>query len=173
MQSFFLCLLIIGFQCFHAGAFQPNRNAALLPTTTSLYERFPKFDKSTQKWLYTSDDQKPEAGYPPLNTLLLHGPKPYFERIVRGDQYEQAVLKFMAVEKIGRIEAQGNMDAYLRNPNDWAVDKLEEKRTGRKPDYTTLKQSKIALSALWSGLVFFYAWRAIANKLYDEPFLPF
>lgn len=173
MRNFVLGLLLFGIQNFYVGAFQSSRRIKVLLSTTTLQERFPQFDKSTQKWLYTSDDQKPEAGYPPINTLLLHGPKPYFERVFRGDQYEQAVLKFMAVEKIGRVEAQGNMDAYLRNPNDWAVDKLEEKRTGRKPDYTTLKQSKIALSALWSGVVFFYAWRAIASKLYGEPFLPF
>ena len=47
----------------------------------------PKFDKATQKWLITSPEQGPEAGYPVINTLLLHGPKPWFQRIFNKDEY--------------------------------------------------------------------------------------
>ena len=41
----------------------------------------------------------------------------------------------MANEKVGRKEAQGNMDAYFENPNDWAYQKNVERNGGYKRDY--------------------------------------
>jgi hypothetical protein len=75
----------------------------------------PKYDKSTEKWSATKPEEGPDAGYPPSKTLLLHGPKPFFQRIFTPADYEQAVLKFMAGDKVSRDVAQGNMDAYLRS----------------------------------------------------------
>lgn len=73
----------------------------------------PKYDGS--KWIATvPNEDGPQAGYPPTKTLLLHGPRPYLTRLFQPDDYEQAVLKFMASDKVSRVEAQGNMDAYLR-----------------------------------------------------------
>ena len=80
-------------------------------TTTKMFMA-PKYDGT--KWISTLPEDGPDAGYPPTKTLLLHGPKPYLTRIFQPDDYEQAVLKFMASDKVNRIEAQGNMDAYLR-----------------------------------------------------------
>jgi hypothetical protein len=66
----------------------------------------PRFDKKTQKWYPTKPEEGPEAGYPVSRTLLLHGPKPFFQRVFNKDDYEQAVLKFMAGDKCDRDEAQ-------------------------------------------------------------------
>lgn len=43
--------------------------------------------------------------------------------------------------------------AYLRNPNDWAFNRMEEQKTGKKIDYLTLKTDQIALTAAWSAMV--------------------
>jgi hypothetical protein len=37
------------------------------------------------------------------------------------DDYQQAVYKFQAKEQCDINTAQGNMDAYFENPNDWYV----------------------------------------------------
>jgi len=70
----------------------------------------PRYDPVAQKWETNSPETDgPEAGYGPGKTLLLQGPKPFLHRIFQPDQYEQAVLKYMASENCNRIEAQGNM----------------------------------------------------------------
>jgi hypothetical protein len=71
----------------------------------------PKFDG--EKWVTTSPEEEPSAGYGAEKTLLLHGPKPFLNRVFQPDDYEQAVLKFMAGDKCSRDDAQGNMDKYL------------------------------------------------------------
>lgn len=73
-----------------------------------------KFDKTLNKFVTTSPEEGPESGYPPFGSLLRQGPEPFIQRVFKADEYEQAVLKFMAVEKVDRMEAQGNMDAFLR-----------------------------------------------------------
>jgi len=75
----------------------------------------PRFDRATQRWSPSTPDEGPEAGYGIGRTLLLQGPKPFIHRLFQPDDYEQAVLKFMAGEKCSRVEAQGNMDAYLES----------------------------------------------------------
>jgi hypothetical protein len=71
------------------------------------------------KWVPQTDDDLPSAGYDAVGTLLRQGPKPFLTRVFQADEWEQAVLKFMATENGGkgcdRNTAQGNMDAYLRN----------------------------------------------------------
>jgi hypothetical protein len=75
----------------------------------------PRFDPTVQKFVPTDlEVEGPTAGYPPIGTLLRQGPQPYLQRLLNSEDYEQAVLKFMAVEQCSRNEAQGNMDAYLR-----------------------------------------------------------
>jgi hypothetical protein len=87
--------------------------------TINKASELPRYDRDLQKWVTTGPNQLPEAGYPPTKTLLLQGPKPFLTRILQKEDYEQAVLKFMAGDKItSRDIAQGNMDAYLRNPQD-------------------------------------------------------
>ncbi len=57
------------------------------------------------------------ASYGPLGSLIRQGPKPFINHLLFPEQYDQAVLKYMAGEGCDRKEAQGNMDAYLENPN--------------------------------------------------------
>mmetsp|Transcript_26299 Transcript_26299/g.53392 ORF Transcript_26299/g.53392 Transcript_26299/m.53392 type:complete len:98 (-) Transcript_26299:3570-3863(-) len=47
----------------------------------------------------------------------------------------------MATQKVGRMEAQGNMDAYFENPNDWAFQKNAERNGAYKYDYATANTS--------------------------------
>jgi hypothetical protein len=67
----------------------------------------PKYDKAAQKWTPSKPEEGPEAGYPPINTLLLHGPKPWFQRVFTPNDYEQAVLKYMAGDKCSWILPKG------------------------------------------------------------------
>ena len=81
---------------------------------------------------------------------------PFFQRLRDPDGYDQGVLKMLANENFAsRDEAQGNMDAYLQNPNDYALQKLEEKRTGVKYDYANANMSvgDLALTAAWAGVL--------------------
>ena len=133
----------------------------------------PRFDPFTQRWYPSSPDEEPSAGYPPVGSLLRHGPKPYLERTLKPDEYEQAVLKFMAADECSRNEAQANMDAYLRNPNDWAFDRMEFKRRGYKIDYLTLKPKKIVLTSVWSAIVVSVVGRIIYAISMEESFYAF
>jgi len=90
-------------------AFAPP--SATVAARSSALQMAPKWDG--EKWQPSGPEEEPGAGYGIGKTLLLHGPKPFFNRVFQPDDYEQAVLKFMAQDKCGRIEAQGNMDFYL------------------------------------------------------------
>lgn len=113
------------------------------------------------KWVAQSEEDSPSAGYDVLGTVLRQGPEPAFTRIFNPDDYEQAVLKFMATEKCDRNTAQGNMDAYLRNPPDWTYIRREDERRGYVRDYVTLNPKEIAKVLVWSSIVFGLAGRAI------------
>ena len=71
----------------------------------------------------------------------------------------------MAGDKCDRLEAMGNMDAYLDNPNDWAVNRFAADNGGYKPDYVTLKKEAVALTLTWSAIVLTIASR-VAWSLY-------
>jgi hypothetical protein len=141
-------------------------------STRSILGMVPKFDKAAQKWIPTSADETAAAGYGKIKSLLLHGPYPFFQRVFQEDNYEQAVLKFMSSDKCGRIEAQGNMDAYLANPSDWAYNRIETEKSGgkKKPDYTVLDSKKLTLTLVWSTIVLSLAGRAIYSITTGEPF---
>lgn len=111
----------------------------------------PTFDKSTQKWIPSGEDD--EEGWGPGGSLLRFGPLPFVKRLTNPDEYEQAVLKYQATEKCGRAEAQGNMDAYFENPQDWAMQKMEEKKGGYKRDYTLIDTKKVVLTLTWAVIV--------------------
>ena len=109
----------------------------------------PVYDKTTAQWSPTTDDDLPSAGYDILGTLLRQGPNPALQRIFKPTEYEQAVLKFMAGDKCDRNTAQGNMDAYLRNPSDWAYSRMR----GYEIDYATINSKDIVLVSAWSAFV--------------------
>lgn len=116
-----------------------------------------KFDKKASEWVATSPDEEPSAGYGVVGALLRHGPKPALDRLTQPDVYEQAVLKFMAQEKCSRQDAEGNMDAFRRNPNDWMEARYLMQKTGYRPDYVTLKPTKLILTLAWVGVLALYA----------------
>jgi len=82
----------------------------------------PRYDKTTRKWTPASAEEGPDGGYGVFGSLLRQGPQPFFNRIFKADEYDQAVLKFMAGDNVDRMTAQAEMDAYLRNPTDWACE---------------------------------------------------
>lgn len=141
-------LLLVTILCASAFAFAPqssNKRA----TATSLFARKPTFNKKTETWEKASDD---DGLYPydAVGSLLRHGPSPFITRLTNADEYEQAVLKYMANAGVSRAEATGNMDAKLNNAMDWTYQKMAEKNGAPKVDYTTLKKKNAILVAVWA-----------------------
>ena len=93
-----------------ASAFAPVQQQTTTTTTTTTLRMAPKWDGD--QWVATTPEEGTDA-YPAYKTLLLHGPIPFYNRVFKAGDYEQAVLKFMASDKCDRLEAQGNMDFYL------------------------------------------------------------
>lgn len=110
----------------------------------------PKYDKGTQRWTPSSEAESATAGYDTFGTFLRQGPGPTFYRVFKADEYDQGVLKFMAGDKIqDRNVAQAEMDAYLRNPNDWAYNRLNNYNV----DYYTLNTKQIVLTLTWASFI--------------------
>jgi hypothetical protein len=133
-----------------------SRAFAFLPrpaVSTNRIHRFmvPKYDESTQRW----SDPSGETGYGPFGSLLRQGPLPFIQRLKDADGYDQGVLKMMATDSMSRNQAQGNMDAYLQNPNDWAFQKREEEKTGVKYDYenANMDPKQLVLTGVWATAV--------------------
>mmetsp|Transcript_888 Transcript_888/g.2068 ORF Transcript_888/g.2068 Transcript_888/m.2068 type:complete len:178 (+) Transcript_888:124-657(+) len=122
------------------GSFQGKSKAA---TTGGL----PTFDKKSQKWSPAVDAEEP---YGIGRTLLGNGPVPFFTRLTSPDDYMQAVYKFQANEKCTIRYAQGNMDAYFENPQDWAYQRTVEDNGGYKKKYgDPIPQKQIILTTVW------------------------
>ena len=58
-------------------------------------------------------------GYGLLGTLIRQGPVPLVTRITQPEKYELSVQVYMAKEGCSKEEAQGNMDAFFANQNEW------------------------------------------------------
>ena len=132
----------------------------------------PRYDKELNRWVPATAAEGPEGGYDIWGTILRAGPVPFFNRLVKTDEYEQGVLKFMAVEKVDRMRAQAEMDAYLQNPNDWAYNRVN----GYNVDYLTLNKRKLTLTLVWSAVVLAFLGRAVVclatgGKFWDVLFL--
>lgn len=152
----------------------PERQAAVpiaisstLSTTTTAFRTttssigMVKYDYNGQQWITESKEE--QVGYGILQTLVRHGPTPAVRRIVQPQQYEQAVLKFMAEEGCSRDEAQGNMDFYIRNPNDWIALRLEQERTGMQVDLVTVNPIRVVLVVVWTGLLGLFVQQFLAR----------
>ena len=136
-----------------------------------------RFDPFTNKWEATEEEDY-EGAYGPVGSLIRAGPKAFFIHIVSGDKYEQAVLKYMANENCGRMEARGNMDAYFENPNDWAYQKNYERNNpdGYKYDFANANTSpkQLILSAIWAGIVVFFfndLFQGVISGKYNSPLI--
>ena len=129
-----------------------------------------KFDKEQNKWITTDPaTEGPEAGYDVIGSLLRSGPKAPIVRLINPDKYEQAVLKFMASDNVDRLEAQGNMDAFFENAQDWAYYRTQ----GLRPDYVTIKTDQIVLRVVWSAIVFGLGGRALVSYFSHVPYWDF
>ena len=140
-------------------AFQPPHHVPVHANRITHRFMVPKYDESTQRWT----DPSGETGYGPIGSLLRQGPLPLIQRLRDADGYEQGVLKMMATDGMTRNQAQGNMDAYLSNPNDWAIQKLEEKKTGVMYDYETanMDPKQLVLTGVWAIAVVSIIVRAV------------
>lgn len=96
-----------------------------------------------------------EDGYGLLGTLVRQGPVPFVIRVTQPQKYENSVAVYMAKEKCTRTEAQGNMDAFFANENDWAFQKLQEKKGAAKVDYGKMPPTdRLVLTGVWALIVF-------------------
>eukprot|EP00429_Kryptoperidinium_foliaceum_P004547 CAMPEP_0176025230 /NCGR_PEP_ID=MMETSP0120_2-20121206/12339_1 /TAXON_ID=160619 /ORGANISM="Kryptoperidinium foliaceum, Strain CCMP 1326" /LENGTH=196 /DNA_ID=CAMNT_0017358411 /DNA_START=44 /DNA_END=634 /DNA_ORIENTATION=- len=144
----------------NAEAFTASSSAALKlrhsRATTSCF-MVPKYDPMSGRWEPSDDEEGQDAGYPPVGSLIRQGPVPFIQRLKDPDMYDQAVLKMMATsdKPMSRDEAQGNMDAYFQNPNDWALQKFEEKNGAPAFDYANanMEGDSLILTGAWAGLL--------------------
>jgi hypothetical protein len=123
----------------------------LRPFDPTYKARPPTFDKSTSLWEPSSETEPPPYG--PFGSFLRGGPTPFVVRVLKPDEYDQAVYKYMAQTSCSRAEAQGNMDAFFNNAADWAYQKGEEARGRPMVDYTELRPQQAVLVVSWALFV--------------------
>ena len=108
--------------------------------------------------------------YPPFGSLVRQGPVPFFIRLSDETKYEMAVLNYMAQERCGRREAQGNMDAFFADPNGWALDKIATKE-GKVQGFDYAKANtnpqQLVLTSAWVGLLLSIAGLIFKIKVID------
>lgn len=121
------------------------------PYDPSYKSKPPTFNKETQLWEPSVETE--EMPYGPFGSFLRGGPAPFVLRVIKPDDYDQAVFKYMATTSCSRSEAQGNMDAFFNNAADWAYQKGEEARGRPKVDYTELKPKQAVLVITWALFV--------------------
>jgi len=71
-----------------------------------------------------------------FNALCQFGPAPFFIRITQPDKYWEAVDKFETEERVSRVIAVRNMDAYFADPIGWGLKRGRAKDFGEVVDYT-------------------------------------
>jgi hypothetical protein len=157
MKSLILFICALGSSS--VAAFAPQLSSQFgsttTTTTTALFAKAPlrpKFNAATQKWERAADDSG-EYPYDAVGSLLRHGPAPFLKRTFEADAYEQAVLKYMASDSVGRAEATGNMDAFFNSAQDWAFQKMAERKGAKKVDYTALSKKQAILTVVWAVFV--------------------
>ena len=83
---------------------------------------------------------------------------------------DKAVLKYMAQDGCDRKEAQGNMDAFLDNMQDWAYQKTQEQNGAYKKDYANanMQPKQVILSTVWGVGVIYFIGSLIYNGVQDQ-----
>ena len=76
---------------------------AFVPSSSRAYSRMRLADGKL------AGDKERNEGYGPLGSLTRQGPVPFFIRLSKPDVYEQAVNKYMLLEKCDRKTAQGEL----------------------------------------------------------------
>lgn len=150
-----ICIFIAGMASLavttSVSAFTPPLQRAARQPSLLAAAKKPTFDKKTARWDAGPDAE--EDSWDAFGSFLRQGPNPFLVRVFSPDDYDQAVLKYMASEKCARAEAQGNMDAFFNNAADWAYQKSEEKRGSPKVDYTILNPKQAVLILSWAFFV--------------------
>ena len=150
-----VCLLIVaaatrGF--FHSPKFGGSKKVSLNSDGKARHARvLGKWDQVSR--LHSAKELDPDVGYGPLGSLTRQGFVPWVIRLVRPQTYDEAVTKYVSLEKCSRLEAMANMDAYFADPNGWAGNKMRE-RSGKmqKIDYVNANQdpSSLYLTGFWA-----------------------
>ena len=72
--------------------------------------------------------------------------------------------------KCDRKEAQGNMDAFLENPQDWAYQKVSEQNGSFVKDYANanMQPKQVILSTVWGAGVIYFIGSLIYNGIQDQ-----
>jgi hypothetical protein len=169
MRSSLLSLILLCIPAALAFTFSPQQQQRLKQRGSSSVSQLEAvtFDKKQNKWVTNKPElEGPEAGYDIWGTVIRGGPLPFFTRLTNPDTYEQAILKFMATDKVDRIKAQANMDNYLANANDWTYYRMQ----GMDPDYVTVDSKELTLRLVWSVVVLALGGRAIYSLVTGEPF---
>ena len=147
-----VCLLIVaaatrGF--FHSPKFGGSKKVSL--NLDGKARALGKWDQVSR--LQLAKELDPDVGYGPLGSLTRQGFVPWVIRLVRPQTYDEAVTKYVSLEKCSRLEAMANMDAYFADPNGWAGNKMRE-RSGKmqKIDYINANQdtSSLYLTSFWA-----------------------
>lgn len=149
LTTLFMCAILPAF----VASFAPSGDRAGVGSSLKMV---PRYDASTQRWTPETEEESAAAGYPAIRSLLRHGPGAFLKRVTNPDLYDQAVMKFMANDKVNRWDAQGNMDRCNENPQDWMYERMESEKRGRTMDYVTLDPKQVILSCVWSGIVFWF-----------------
>ena len=105
------------------GSFGSTKSNAVTKSSTKKLP-LPTLDPKTNRYIRSPLD---DGVYPydVLGSALRHGPSPAITRILKADEYEQGVLKYMLSARCSRYEATGNVDAKLNNAADWVYRKME------------------------------------------------
>lgn len=76
----------------------------------------------------------------------------------------------MAQDGCDRKEAQGNMDAFLDNMQDWAYQKTAEQNGAYKKDYANanMQPKQVILSTVWGVGVIYFIGSLIYNGVQDQ-----
>jgi hypothetical protein len=150
-------VVLLLFLVFDVSAFQPSTTSQIRAVKT--LRMVPRYDPFTNRWEATSPAEA--EGYGSFGSLIRQGPVPFFRRLLDEDKYDQGVLMMMAKESMPRDEAQGNMDAYLLNPNDWALQRYEEKNGSPKFDYANanMDSENLVLTSIWASILLVIAVR--------------
>ena len=142
---------------------------AALAATCSAY-RGPQLRRSAAAPPAALPEGMSPDGYGPVGSLLRQGPVPFIIRLVKPDTYDQAVRKYMNIEKVDRTTAQANMDAYFQDPNGWAGQKLRERKGQAKPlDYNgNVNPSQLVLTGIWASGFLALCYRIFEVQVLDK-----
>jgi len=91
-----------------AFAFSSHGNSRKSMLRMTSLQMAPRYNPSTERWEATNEEEATPA-YGPVGSLIRQGPLPFIQHLTNADEYDQAVLKYMAKEGCDRKEAQGNM----------------------------------------------------------------